>query len=127
MEETYRVHLVQLPGHLRVSQKLKLLRALSKCLLNSDRPGASTMSPGSLLQCLTTYTINNFFLMASLNLCWGSFVLSCTVTSLPILFSFASILYSVNPFFSPPFKIFSYILIIIYFKYLTYIFYNFII
>lgn len=41
-------------------------RASSKCLLNSDRHGASTTSPGSLFQCLTTLMGKKSFLTPSL-------------------------------------------------------------
>ena len=37
-----------------------VLRALSKCLLNTDRLGASTTSLGSLFQCLTSLTQKYF-------------------------------------------------------------------
>ncbi|KAK4829643.1 hypothetical protein QYF61_005936 [Mycteria americana] len=50
-----------------------LLRALSKRLLNTDRLGASTTSPGSLFQGLTTLSVKKCFLMSSLNLPWCSF------------------------------------------------------
>ena len=49
-------------------------RALSKCLLNTDSPGAPTTSLGSLCQCLTTLTVKKCFLTPSLNLPWCSFV-----------------------------------------------------
>jgi len=50
-----------------------LLRALSKCLLNTDRLGASTSSPGSLFQCLSTFSVHKCFLMSRINLPWFSF------------------------------------------------------
>ena len=50
-----------------------LLRALSKCLLNPDRLGASTSSLGSLFSSLTTLSVKKFFLMSGLNLPWCSF------------------------------------------------------
>lgn len=40
----------------------KLLGALSRCLLNTDRQGASTTSLGSLSLCLSTLTVKKFFL-----------------------------------------------------------------
>lgn len=46
------------------------MRALSKCLLNTNRHGASFTSPGSLLQCLTTLMVKIFFLMSNQNLLW---------------------------------------------------------
>ena len=60
---TYSDHLVQLPDHSRADQKLK-----PKCLFNTDRLGAYTTSPGSLLQCLTTLSVMKSFLLSSLNL-----------------------------------------------------------
>jgi len=50
-----------------------LLRALSKCLLNTERVGASTASLGSLFQCLSTLLVRKCFLRPSLNLPWRSF------------------------------------------------------
>jgi len=41
-----------------------LWRALSKCLFNPDRLGASTPSPGSLLQCLATLLAKKCFLVS---------------------------------------------------------------
>lgn len=45
-----------------------LLRALSKCFLNTDRRGASTSSLGSLFQYLTSLSIKKCFLIFSLKL-----------------------------------------------------------
>ena len=50
-----------------------MLRALSKCLLNTDRLRASTTSLGSLSQGLTTLSLKKCFLTSSLNLSWCSF------------------------------------------------------
>lgn len=54
-----------------------LFRALSKCLLNTDRHGALVSLLGSQFQCLTTLKVKNFFLIPSLTLhsatlfyCW---------------------------------------------------------
>ena len=52
-----------------------LLRALSKCLLSTDRHEAPATSLGSLFQYLTTLTVKKFFLLSSLSLPWCSFVL----------------------------------------------------
>lgn len=58
-----------------------LLRALSRCFLNSDRLGASTTSLGILYQYLTALSIKKCFLMFSLNSSWSSFEpLPCPVT-----------------------------------------------
>lgn len=56
-----------------------LLRALSKCLLNADRHGASATSLRSLFQGLTTLTVKEFFLMSSLILPWV-----CAVPTSPV-------------------------------------------
>ena len=58
------------------------LRALSKCLFNTDRPGALTTSPGSLFQGLTTLWVTKCFLMSHLILPWCSFELFSHVLSL---------------------------------------------
>jgi len=50
-----------------------MLRALSKCLSNTDSLGASTTSLGSLFQCLTTLSVKKCLLMSSLNLPCNSF------------------------------------------------------
>lgn len=42
--------------------------ALSKCLSNTDRPGARTTSSGSLFQCLATLPVNKCFLTSCPNL-----------------------------------------------------------
>ena len=47
-----------------------MLRALSKCLLNTHRLGALATSLASLFQCLTTLSVNKCFLTSSLNLPW---------------------------------------------------------
>lgn len=58
-----------------------LLRALSRCFLNSDRLGASTISLGILFQCLTALSVQKRFLMFSLNSSWSSFEsFPCPVT-----------------------------------------------
>ena len=59
-----------------------LLRALSKCLFNTDRFGASTTSPGSLFRGLTILWVKKCFLMSSLNLPWCSFELFPGILSL---------------------------------------------
>ena len=41
-----------------------------KQFLNTFRDGDSTTSLGSLFQCLTTFSVNKFFLMSNLNLPW---------------------------------------------------------
>ena len=46
----------------------RLLKAPSSLALNASREGASTASLGNLFQCPTTLTVNNFFLISSLNL-----------------------------------------------------------
>ena len=43
-----------------------LLRAFSEGLLNTDRLGALTISPGRLFQCLTTLSVKKCFLMSIL-------------------------------------------------------------
>lgn len=50
------------------------MRALSKCLLNTDRHGAPKNPLRSLFQHLTTLTVSSFFLMPSLILLRCSFV-----------------------------------------------------
>ncbi|NXN49732.1 FRPD2 protein, partial [Rynchops niger] len=47
------------------SYKLFINRALSKYLLNTERPGVSTTSPGSLFQCLATRSVKTYFLIPS--------------------------------------------------------------
>jgi len=49
-----------------------LLKAVPKCLLNTDRLGASIRSLGTLFQRLTVLSVKKCFLMSSLNLPWGS-------------------------------------------------------
>jgi len=46
------------------------LSSASICLLNTPRDDASTHSLGSLFQCLTTLSVNKFFLISNLNLPW---------------------------------------------------------
>ena len=50
-----------------------LLRALSRCLLNTDRLAASTTSTASLFQCFATLSIKKCFLMSCPNSPWCSF------------------------------------------------------
>ena len=52
------------------SFQTRLLTVPSSLALNVYREGASTASLGNLLQCLTTLTVKNFFLISSLN--WPS-------------------------------------------------------
>lgn len=49
-----------------------LLRALSKCLLDTDRLGALRASLERLFQCLTTLTVKKGFLAAFCWICWLS-------------------------------------------------------
>lgn len=58
----------------RPKVKAVLLRALFECLLNSDRHEASTTSLGSLFQCLSNFTVKNFFPMSILTIPWHSYV-----------------------------------------------------
>jgi len=77
LEGTYKTHLVQLPDHFKANQKIKayqVWKALSKCLLNTDRHGISTTSLGNLFQSFTILTIDKCFLTARLNLLCCSFV-----------------------------------------------------
>lgn len=75
VEGTCNDHLVQLPEQFRANQKLKhvVKGNMSKCLLNSDKPGALTTSLGNLFQCLTTIVVKKCFQASSLNLPWHSF------------------------------------------------------
>ncbi|KAK4810582.1 hypothetical protein QYF61_007319 [Mycteria americana] len=57
------------------------LSTSSKRPLNTSRDGDSTASPGSLFQCLTTLSVNKFFLMSNLNLPW------CNLRPLPLVLS----------------------------------------
>ena len=50
------------------SLQTRLVRAPFSLALNASREGASTTSLGNLFQCLTTLTVQNFFLISSLNL-----------------------------------------------------------
>jgi len=45
-----------------------LLKAPSSLALNTAREGAPTAALGSLLQCLTTLAVKDFFLISDLNL-----------------------------------------------------------
>jgi len=45
----------------------RVLQAPSNLALNTAREGAATASLGSLGQGLTTFTVQNFFLMSNLN------------------------------------------------------------
>jgi len=68
-EGTFRGHLAQPPAVSRdIFNQTRLLRAPSNLALNVSRDGASTTSPGNLYQRFTTLTVNNFFLISSLNL-----------------------------------------------------------
>lgn len=51
-----------------IRSKTMLLRALSKWPLNTDGSGASTISLGSLFQCLATLSAKKSFLMSTLTL-----------------------------------------------------------
>lgn len=65
----YNNHLIQLPDQSRADQKLQhVVKPLSKCLSNADRPGALTTSLGRLFQCMTTLSLKKCFLMTNLNL-----------------------------------------------------------
>jgi len=44
------------------------LRVLSRCFLNTEKLSAVTISLGRLFWCLTTYPVNNFFLISNLGL-----------------------------------------------------------
>jgi len=46
----------------------RLLKAPSNLALNTSREGAFTTSLGNQLQCFTTLTVMNFFLISNLNL-----------------------------------------------------------
>lgn len=50
-----------------------LLKALYKCLLNSDGQGASKIFLGSLFQYLTSLRVKKIFLMSSPTLSWYAF------------------------------------------------------
>lgn len=50
-----------------------LPRTLSKCLLNTDGPGALTTSLGKLFQCLSTLLVKKCFLMSTQNVQGHSF------------------------------------------------------
>jgi len=69
LEGTSESHLVHFPcndqGH---HSLIRLPKALSRLALNVSRGGASTTSLGNLFQCLTTLTVEDFFLMSNLNL-----------------------------------------------------------
>jgi len=59
------------------------LSTTSTLLLNTSRDGGSTTALGSVLHCLTTLSMNNFFLMSSLNFSWCNFN---DISSHPIFF-----------------------------------------
>ena len=63
----------------------RLLKAPSGLALNTFWMGASTIPLGNLLQCLTAFTVKNFFLVSSLNLLSFSFKLFPLVLLLPSL------------------------------------------
>lgn len=67
--------LVQLHDHFKADQKWKekLLRVLSNHLSNTGKLGASTSSPGRLLQCLTSLSVKKCILMSSLKVPWNRF------------------------------------------------------
>lgn len=63
----------------RSNTPAQVVQALYNLALNTSRSGASTASPGTLCQCLTTFTVNNSFLVynvASFSLESFPFVLS---------------------------------------------------
>ena len=68
-ERTLKGHLIQCPcneeGHPWLDQ---VLRAPSSLTFNVSKDKASTTTLGNLLQCLTTLTVKNFFLISNLNL-----------------------------------------------------------
>ena len=61
--------------------KIGYLSTTSKWFLNTSRDGDSTTSLGSLFQCLTTLSANNFFLISNLNLPW------CILKPFPLVLS----------------------------------------
>jgi len=69
LEGTFRGHLAQHPcseqGHLQLDQ---VAQSPSNLTLNVSRDGACTTSLGNPLHCFTTPTVQNFFLLSSLNL-----------------------------------------------------------
>lgn len=72
--EIYKNHVIQLLDQSRADQKLQhVVKPLSKCLLDTDRPGALTMSLGSLFQCITTLSLKKHFLTTNLNVPWHTF------------------------------------------------------
>lgn len=64
--ETVRPSWLTAPG----LSKSTSLRAVSKCLLNTDSPRAAPTLLGSLCQCLINLMVKNFFLMLSPGLPW---------------------------------------------------------
>lgn len=64
--ETVRPSWLTAPG----LSKSTSLRAVPKCLLNTDSPRAAPTLLGSLCQCLITLMVKNFFLMLSPGLPW---------------------------------------------------------
>lgn len=65
LEETFKGYLVQLPDHFGAHQKL--LKAVSKCPLNTGRHKAPATSLGSLLQPFTTLMGKKCPLLTSLS------------------------------------------------------------
>ena len=59
----------------------RVLKAPSSLALNASGEGASTTSPGNLLQCLTTLTVKNLFLIPSLNLLNFKAISPCPITT----------------------------------------------
>ena len=71
-----------------------MLRDPSSLALNASRKGASTTSLGNLFQCLTTLTVNNFFLVSSPNLPFSSLKPFPLVLLLPALINSLSLSFS---------------------------------
>jgi len=59
-----------------------MLRALSKCILNTGRHATTTTSLGTLFQCLISLLVKKRFLMSSLNLLGCSFEAFLRILSL---------------------------------------------
>jgi len=94
LEGTLEDHLLQLPcneqGHLQLKQ---VLRALVSLILSVSRDGASTTSLGNLCQCLTMFTVKNFFFLSNL------FLPSFSLKSFPLVLSQHTLLKSLSPSF----------------------------
>jgi len=76
-----------------------MLRAPSSLTLNVSKDGASTISLGNLLQCLTTITVKNCFLISNLDL------LSFSLKSYSLALSQQTLLKSLySSFLQPPFR-----------------------